>query len=210
MSQLTLETALAEMPLIAILRGVKSEEIIGIADALYDAGFRVVEVPLNSPDPFASITALEAFRGRMIWGAGTVLDTAAVTEVGRAGGQLIVSPNTDPAVISASISAKLTPLPGFATATEAFIALNSGARYLKLFPASTYGPAHLKALGAVLPSEACVIPVGGVGPSQMAQWWQAGARAFGVGSELYKPGLTANEVRWRAKDIVAALHAAMR
>lgn len=210
MTQPTLETALGEMPLIAILRGVRSEEIVDIADALYDAGFRAVEVPLNSPDPFASIAALETFRDRMIWGAGTVLDTTAVTEVKRAGGQLIVSPNTNPAVIAASVSAELTPLPGFATATEAFIALDSGARYLKLFPASTYGPAHLKALGAVLPPETRVIPVGGVGPSQMAQWWQAGARAFGVGSELYKPGLTADEVHRRAKDIVAALHSAMR
>jgi len=161
----------AEMPLIAIVRGVRPDEVVDVATALYDAGIRIVEVPLNSPDPFVSIERLSAMTGRMVCGAGTVLTTEQVDSVVAAGGTFIVAPNTDPSVIRQSVVRGAIPLPGIATATDAFNALAAGARWLKLFPAATYGPEHLKALAAVLPSEAHVIPVGGVSPANMKQWW---------------------------------------
>jgi 2-dehydro-3-deoxyphosphogalactonate aldolase len=125
--------------------------------------------------------------------------------VAQAGGKIVVSPNADPAVIRRAVERGVAPMPGFASATEAFCALEAGARYLKLFPASTYGPAHLKALKAVLPSDAVVQPVGGVRPEDMAEWWAAGARGFGLGSELYRPGYTAEQVHERAVAAVAAV-----
>ena len=204
------EDAFAEMPIVAIIRGVRAAEVVAVAEALYASGIRLVEVPLNSPDPFEAVAVLEAMRGRMVWGAGTVLRPGDVDRVGIAGGQIVVSPNTDAAVIRRSVERGLTPMPGFATASEAFLALESGARCLKLFPAATYGPGHLKALKAVLPSEAVVIPVGGVGPAQMADWWAAGARGFGLGSEVYKAGMAPEEVGRRAADAVAALSAVIK
>ncbi len=204
------ETTFEAMPLIAILRGVRSTEVVEICEALHSAGVRLVEVPMNSPDPVASIKMLQAMQDRMLWGAGTVLATDQVDAVASAGGQLVVSPNTNPAVIRRSLERKLIPMPGFATASEAFTAIDCGARHLKLFPASTYGPAHLKALKAVLPAQVTIIPVGGVGPQQMAEWWTAGARGFGLGSEIFKPGMTATEVQQRASQAVAALRQAMR
>jgi 2-dehydro-3-deoxyphosphogalactonate aldolase len=201
------ERAFAEMPLVAILRGVRPDEILAVTEALHSAGVRVVEVPLNSPDPLASIAVLRAMEGRMAWGAGTVLRSADVDAVVAAGGQIVVSPNTDGAVIARSLERGLTPLPGFATPTEAFSALQHGARHLKLFPAATYGPGHLQAVKAVLPADAVVIPVGGVGAAQMADWWAAGARGFGLGSDLYKPGMDPPEVGRRAAEAVAALNA---
>lgn len=201
------DDAFAETPLVAILRGVRPDEVVAIAQALDAAGVRLVEVPLNSPRPLESIAALTAMRGRMVWGAGTVLEPDQVDAVARAGGTMIVSPNTDPAVIRRTVELGLEPLPGFATATEAFAALAAGARRLKLFPAASYGPAHLKALTAVLPPEAAVIPVGGVGPGQMAAWWAAGARGFGLGSDLYKPGMSAEDVGRRAAAAIQALRA---
>src|SRR5690606_35038111 len=136
---MTLDEALAETPLIAVLRGVKPDEVVGIAEALHDAGVRVVDVPLNSPDPLESIARLRALEGRMVYGAGTVLRPGGVDAVAHAGGRLAVSPNTDAAVIRRALERGLVPLPGFASATEAFCALEAGARHLKLFPASTYG-----------------------------------------------------------------------
>lgn len=202
---MTLDEAMGETPLVAILRGVKPDEILDVAEALYSAGIRVVEVPLNSPDPLESIARLRAYEDRMIYGAGTVLRPGGVDAVAQAGGRLSVSPNTSEAVIRRAVEKGLTPMPGFATATEAFCALEAGARWLKLFPASTYGVGHLKALKAVLPAEAVVLPVGGVKPEAMAQWWAAGAGGFGLGSELYKPGFTAAEVHGRAVLAVAAV-----
>lgn len=202
---MTLEEALAETPLVAILRGVKPDEILDLAEALVGAGVRVLEVPLNSPDPLESISRLGAFDGRAVYGAGTVLGPGAVDAVAQAGGKIIVAPNTDPAVIKRSVERGLTPMPGFGTATEAFCALASGARYLKLFPASTYGAGHVSALMAVLSPEAVVLPVGGVKPDDMASWWAAGARGFGLGSELYKPGFTAEQVHERSLTAVAAV-----
>jgi 2-dehydro-3-deoxyphosphogalactonate aldolase len=200
-----LEDALAETPLVAILRGVRPEEILDVADALHSAGVRVLEVPLNSPEPLESIARLKAFERKLVHGAGTVLRPGAVDAVAQAGGRIVVSPNTDAGVIRRAVERGLSPMPGFASATEAFCALEAGAKYLKLFPASTYGPEHLKALAAVLPPEAVVQPVGGVKPDDMATWWAAGARGFGLGSELYKPGFTPEEVHARATKAVAAV-----
>lgn len=202
------QAAFEEAPLVAILRGVRPDEVVSIAEALFAAGLRLVEVPLNSPQPRESISALRQMEGRMIWGAGTVLTPDQVDAVAGVGGRMIVSPNTSPAVIRRTVELGLEPLPGFATATEAFAALDAGARRLKLFPAASYGPDHLKALKAVLPVEAEVIPVGGVGPDQMAAWKAAGARGFGLGSDLYKPGMTADEVGRRASAALTALRAA--
>jgi 2-dehydro-3-deoxyphosphogalactonate aldolase len=202
---LTFDEAFDEMPLIGILRGVRPAEVVEIASALDDAGIRIVEVPLNSPDPLDSIARLAAMKGRMVWGAGTVLSPDRVDDVVAAGGSIIVSPNVDQAVIHQAVKHGAEPLPGFATATEAFAALAAGARIIKLFPAATYGAGHVKALSAVLPSEALIVPVGGVGPDQMAEWWAAGARGFGLGSDLYRPGMTAADVHIRARAAVDAI-----
>lgn len=204
---LSFAQAFADMPLVAILRGVRPEEVLDHAEALLAAGIRIVEVPLNSPLPFDSISRLAAMADRMVSGAGTVLTVADAERVVVAGGQIIVSPNTDAEVIRCAVALGAVPLPGIATATEAFAALAAGARVLKLFPAATYGPGHLKALGAVLPADAVLVPVGGVGPAQMADWWAAGARGFGLGSDLYKPGMTPAEVQTRAEAAVAAVRA---
>ncbi len=204
---LTFADAFAGMPLVAIVRGVRPDEILDVAAALHDAGIRIVEVPLNSPDPLVSIERLSVMAGRIVWGAGTVLTTAKVDAVVAAGGTVVVAPNTDAAVIGRTIEHGAIPLPGIATATDAFAALAAGARYLKLFPAVTYGPEHVKALSAVLPAETAVIPVGGVSPANMQAWWAAGARGFGLGSDLFKPGMTPRQVRERADDAVALMSA---
>ena len=202
---MTLDDALAECPLVAILRGIRPEEARAHAEALYGAGLRGVEVPLNSPDPLASIRTLaEAFGDRMVVGAGTVLSIDRVEAVAEAGGRLIVAPNTSPEVIRRSIELGLDPAPGFATASEAFTALAAGARHLKLFPAATYGPGHLKQLKAVLPGAAVVWAVGGVGADDLAAWWGAGARAFGIGGEIYHPGQAPQETAEKAARLVAA------
>jgi 2-dehydro-3-deoxyphosphogalactonate aldolase len=205
----TLEDALAECRLVAILRGVKPAEAVAIGEALFVAGVRAVEVPLNSPDPLQSISALaRAFEGRMLVGGGTVLRPTDVEAVAAAGGRLIVSPDTNLTVIDRAVSMGLEAAPGFATASEAFAAVGAGARALKLFPASTYGPAHLKALKAVLPPRVTVLAVGGVGPAAFESWRSAGANGFGLGSELYRAGDTADIVGARARQCVAALRAA--
>jgi 2-dehydro-3-deoxyphosphogalactonate aldolase len=204
---LDLETALAETPIVAILRGIKPEEAAGVAEALFSAGVRVVEVPLNSPDPLDSIGALRAFEGRLVFGAGTVLSADQADAVADAGGGIVVSPNTDPAVIRRTLERGMVPLPGFATASEGFAAYAAGARHLKLFPASTYGSAHVKALKAVLPRDVRVHAVGGVGPAVMREWRDAGADGFGLGSELYKPGWTPEQVHERALAAVTAAKA---
>jgi 2-dehydro-3-deoxyphosphogalactonate aldolase len=201
------EDALEECPLVAIIRGVRPAEVLDIADAVYSAGIRVIEVPLNSPEPLESIARLKAVEDRMAFGAGTVLRAGAVDAVAQAGGQIIIAPNTDVGVIRRALERGLTPMPGFATASEAFCAIEAGAKYLKLFPASTYGTGHLKALKEVLPPEAVVFPVGGVGPEEMADWWRAGARGFGLGGALYKAGDGAEDVRARAVRAVEAVGA---
>jgi 2-dehydro-3-deoxyphosphogalactonate aldolase len=203
-----LNDALAECPVVAIIRGVRPEEAVDHAQALFDGGVRGVEVPLNSPEPLESIRRIvEAFEGRMAIGAGTVLTPERVDAVQDAGGRIIVSPNTNTAVIRRSVDLGLDPAPGFASATEAFAAYEAGARHLKLFPAVTYGVAHLRQLKAVLPPDAVVWAVGGVGPDAMGDWWAAGARAFGVGGELYRPGQSVADTAQKASRIVAAVKA---
>jgi 2-dehydro-3-deoxyphosphogalactonate aldolase len=191
--------------IIAILRGVRLEEVTAIGDALYDAGIRIVEVPLNSPEPFRSIAALAArFDGRMIVGAGTVLDTESVDRVKSAGGQIAVSPDCNPQVIAQAIARNMVPLPGVFTPTEAFSAVRAGARHLKLFPAEAASPRTVKAWKAVLPKDVRLFAVGGVTPANMKEWVDAGCAGFGIGSNIYKPGMTAGEVGKAARDFVAA------
>ena len=206
---MTFEEALAESGVVAIIRGVRPDEALAVGDALHSAGVRVVEVPLNSPEPFESIRRLtEAFHGRLFVGGGTMLTVDDVEAVAAAGGRLMVSPNVNPEVIGRAVAKAMIPFPGFATASEAFAAIDAGARWLKLFPASTYGLAHLKALKAVLPKDVKVAPVGGVGAKEMADWTKAGAAAFGIGSEIYKAGMAPEEVHRRAVELVRAEKAA--
>jgi 2-dehydro-3-deoxyphosphogalactonate aldolase len=200
-----LDDALAHCPVVAILRGVRPTEALEHVQALHAAGILGVEIPLNSPDPLESIAAVaRTFGGRMAIGAGTVLTSEAADQVATAGGTFIVSPNTAPAVIRRAVELGMDAAPGFATATEAFTALGAGARHLKLFPASTYGSGHLKQLRAVLPAETIVWAVGGVGAQDMAEWWGAGAKGFGIGGELYRPGQSADETRAKSALIAAA------
>ena len=199
---------LEPMPLIAILRGVKPEEILDVGQVLVDAGFRIIEVPLNSPEPLSSIRKLsERFGERLLTGAGTVLDPAAVPQVEAAGGRLIVMPHADAQVVQAARSRSLYALPGFATPTEAFQMLDAGADGIKLFPAEAASPPILKAIRAVLPSGSCVIPVGGITPDRLAAYWQAGASGFGLGSALYKAGMKAREVAQNAARFTSAMAA---
>ncbi len=202
---MTFDEALEQSGVIAILRGVKPDEVLDVGKALHEAGVRVVEVPLNSPEPYDSIDKLSAaFAGRLYVGGGTILSVEEVDAVAAAGGRLMVAPNTNPAVIRRALAVGMIPFPGFGTASEAFTAIEAGARHLKLFPASTYGPAHLKALKAVLPLEVMVAPVGGVGASDMADWRRAGAACFGIGSEIYKPGMAPGVVFDQALELVRA------
>ncbi len=195
-------------PVIAILRGVRPEEIIDIANGLIDAGIRAIEVPLNSPNAIESISRLcTTFNDRCLCGAGTVLDPTEVDAVYHAGGRLIVTPNTEPAVIERAAELGLTVIPGFATATEAFRALQAGASGLKLFPAGTYGPNHLRALRDVLPKSVPLFAVGGVGVANLATWFEAGAFGVAIGGELYKPGDEPAAVADRARNIVGAWRA---
>jgi 2-dehydro-3-deoxyphosphogalactonate aldolase len=208
---MTLEDAMTSIPIVAILRGLKPEEALDHVEALYAAGVRIVEVPLNSPNPIDSIRRIvEAWGHKMVCGAGTVLTTERVGAVGEVGGRIIISPDTRPEVIRTALNQGLCPMPGFATATEAFHAYEAGARYLKLFPAATYGPGHVKALKAVLPADAKILAVGGAGPSNMAEWWDAGCRGFGLGSDLYKAGQPADVTGEKAKAAVQAFQALKR
>ena len=192
-------------PLIAILRGIAPPEAVAAAHALIDAGITVIEVPLNSPEPLMSIRAMVAAVGeRAVIGAGTVLTTEAVDDVARAGGQLIVSPDCNAAVIGRTVARGLQSWPGIFTPTEAFAAIRAGATGLKLFPGSMAGPGGLKAMKAVLPPEVPVYAVGGAGAESFADWAAAGADGFGLGTALYVPGLPAGEIGARARAIVAA------
>ena len=193
------DAAFERLPLIAILRGVQPTEVEAIGDALVEAGFTLIEVPLNSPDPLDSIARLATrLAGRAVIGAGTVLAEAQVAAVRAAGGTMIISPNANPRVIAASADAGLVSLPGIATPSEAFAAIEAGATALKLFPAEGASPAVLKAMRAVLPPNMRVLPVGGISPDNMAVWRKAGAAGFGIGSALYAPGLASDDVAVRA------------
>lgn len=203
-----LDTYLKDLPLIAILRGVTPDEIVAVGRALHDAGFRVIEIPLNSPQPYESIRRLTAELGEScLIGAGTVLTEAQVAEVDAAGGRLIVSPNANLAVIRASKAAGLVSAPGVATPSEGFAALDAGADSLKLFPAEQLGPAVVKAWRAVFPKELALLPVGGITPDNMGPYVAAGANGFGLGSALYKPGLSAAQVSVNAQAFAAGWRA---
>ncbi|NNG05404.1 MAG: 2-dehydro-3-deoxy-6-phosphogalactonate aldolase [Inquilinus sp.] len=198
----------ARLPLIAILRGLTAAEAPAVGDALVEAGFTLIEVPLNSPDPLDSIAVLsDRLAGRALIGAGTVRTPADVAAVAEAGGRLIVMPHGDPTVIAAAKGRGLVCAPGVATPTEAFAALAAGADGLKLFPAEMLGPPVVKAWRAVLPPEVPLIPVGGIAPETMAAYRRAGAAGFGLGSALYRPGLPIAELATRAAAFVTAWNA---
>jgi 2-dehydro-3-deoxyphosphogalactonate aldolase len=199
-----LSQALAQLPLIAILRGLTPAEAPAMGEALVSSGFAIIEVPLNSPEPFKSITALSQQFPQTLIGAGTVLNAQQVKEVHAAGGRLVVAPNFNPAVVAQALALNMVVLPGVATPTEAFAALDAGAHGLKLFPAEMISPATVKAMRAVLPKDAALMPVGGITPDNMAVYRAAGASGFGLGSALYAPGRSAQAVQQQAQAFVRA------
>lgn len=202
------KTRLQRAPLVAILRGVVADEVEVIGAALLEFGFEIIEVPLNSPGPFASIEKLaRTFGDAALIGAGTVLAPEQVVSVSDAGGRLIVMPHTDITVIRRAKGRGLTCIPGFATPTEAFEAIFADADALKLFPAEGASPSVLKALRAVLPHKMPIIPVGGIDQSRFESWLQAGAAGFGIGSALYRPGIQPAELRDRASNLMIAMKA---
>lgn len=197
---------LATTPLVAIIRGVTPDEVEAVGEAIVSGGIRIIEVPLNSPDPLESIRRLAGrLAGRALVGAGTVLSEDQVGKVADAGGRLIVSPDTNAAVIRAAVTAGLVSSPGYFTPSEAFTAIRAGAHTLKLFPADGASPKFLKAQMAVLPRPVPVLAVGGITPNNMQPWLEAGASGFGLGSGLYKPGQSAEETEAKARAYVAGL-----
>ncbi|MBA2961637.1 MULTISPECIES: 2-dehydro-3-deoxy-6-phosphogalactonate aldolase [Ramlibacter] len=205
-----LHTALAACPLVAILRGITPAEAVPVGRVLVDAGFRLIEVPLNSPDPLISISALAHAFPQVVVGAGTVLRRAEVGPVQSAGGRLVVAPNFDAAVVQEAVDLDMVCLPGVVTPTEAFAALAAGASGIKLFPAELVVPAAVKAMRAVLPADALLLPVGGITPANMAAYRSAGANGFGIGSALYKPGMSVEEVARQARAFVDAAAGTVR
>ncbi|WP_439533184.1 2-dehydro-3-deoxy-6-phosphogalactonate aldolase [Polymorphobacter sp.] len=200
--------AFSACPLVAVLRGIRPDEVEAVGAALIDAGFTILEVPLNSPDPYESITRLSAMAGdNVLVGAGTVLHVDEVERVQAAGGTLIVSPSTDIEVIAATRAAGMISLPGVFTPSEAFAAIKAGAHGLKFFPAEAASPAVVKAMKAVLPRAIPFLVVGGITPDSIAAWKAVGADGFGLGSNLFKPGTTAAEAGASAMKYVAAVSA---
>lgn len=200
-----LEDGLDACGIVAILRGVSPDEAIAMGQALFDAGVRVVEVPLNSPAPFLSIAKLaKEFSGRMIVGAGTVLTVQDVNMLKSSGGEISVSPDCNEAVIARAVELGMVPLPGVFTPTEAFSALRAGATHLKLFPAEAASPLVIKAWKAVLPRDVKIFAVGGITPENMGEWLAAGARGFGIGSSIYKSGMSVEAVHNAASTLVSA------
>jgi 2-dehydro-3-deoxyphosphogalactonate aldolase len=200
-----LQPHLDQLPLVAILRGVTPVEVVDIGRALVDRGFSIVEVPLNSPHPIESIRALSTALGEgVLVGAGTVMTPEQVGQVAEAGGRLIVMPHSDPSVVRAAKAARLVCIPGTATPTEGFAALENGADALKLFPAELLTPAVLRAMRSVFPRGTHMLPVGGITPESMRAYVEAGASGFGLGSALYKPGDSAETVRSKATMFVEA------
>lgn len=202
-----LNNYLNDLPLIAILRGVTPDEVEDIGHALFDAGFRVIEIPLNSPNPLTSIEKLSAKLGdQALVGAGTVLQVPQVQQVADAGGRIIVSPNAKTEVIEATVRAGLASAPGVATPTEGFAALDAGAHALKLFPAESIGPKVVKAWRAVVRADVPLMPVGGITPDNMDTFVDAGASGFGLGSALYKAGMDVGTVAANAAAFARAWH----
>lgn len=199
-----LRSFLNQCPLVAIIRGVTPDEAEAIADSIYEGGIRIIEVPLNSPEPLRSIERIAARHGdRTLVGAGTVLRREQVAQVRDVGGGIVVSPDTNTAVISAAVEAGLVSCPGYFTPSEAFTAIRAGAHGLKLFPAEGATPAVLKGQLAVIPKEVPVLPVGGISPDNMQPWLAAGAAGFGLGSGLYKPGQSPAETLAKTRAYVA-------
>jgi 2-dehydro-3-deoxyphosphogalactonate aldolase len=197
-------SALAQLPLVAVLRGIGPDEALAVGRALDEAGWRIVEVPLNSPQPLQSIAALAQSFPHTLVGAGTVLRASQVHDVHKAGGRLVVAPNFNADVARAAADLGMAYVPGVSTPTEAFAALDAGAAALKLFPAEMIPPAAIKAMRAVLPPDALLLPVGGIHTSNMRDYLAAGANGFGIGSALYRPGATAAEVGSKALEFAAA------
>jgi 2-dehydro-3-deoxyphosphogalactonate aldolase len=202
--------AVAALPLVAILRGITPAEAPAVGEALLDAGWRLLEVPLNSPEPLRSIAALAKAHPQAIVGAGTVLTEEEVGEVYRAGGRLIVSPHFDRRVVAAAVELGIACVPGVCTPSEAFAAVEAGATAVKLFPAEMIPPAAVKAMRAVLPRALMLLPVGGISPTTMAGYRQAGADGFGIGSALYAPGTDAATVALKARTFADAWAGTMR
>jgi len=203
--QLQLSQALDACPLVAILRGVQPKEVVQVADVLLDAGFTLIEVPLNSPDPLHSIANMaKHFGDKALIGAGTVIDVQDVKRVAEAGGRMIISPNANVEVIVEAKRQGMWSLPGVSTPTEAFAALQAGADVLKLFPAEAMPPNVIKALTAVLPKGVLLLPVGGIDANNMSSYLQAGCSGFGIGSSLYKPGKSLEEIARSAKAVITA------
>lgn len=199
---------LEECPLVAIIRGVTPEDVEEIGEAIYEGGIRIIEVPLNSPDPLKSIERLaKRFGERMLVGAGTVLDPTDIAKIKDVGGRIIVSPDTNIDVIGAAASAGLVSSPGYFTPSEAFAAIRAGATALKLFPAEAATPAVLQAQLAVIPKHIPIMAVGGIKPDNMRGWLHAGAAGFGLGGGLYKPGQSASDTLNKARSYVAGLKA---
>ena len=198
---------LKRWPLVAILRGIKPGEALDVGSMLVEVGFTIIEVPLNSPEPYASMVRLVKRLGdKALVGAGTVTDWEQVTKVADAGGKIIVMPHADERVVEAARRRSLFVVPGFATPTEAFRMIDAGADAIKLFPAEANPPKVLKALRAVLPKEMPVLPVGGITPQNLNEYWLAGADGFGLGSALYKPGMSLEQIQQSAADFRSALN----
>lgn len=196
-----MKSHLANFPFIAIIRGVKPSEVIDCAQALYDEGFRIIETPLNSPEPYKSIELMaNHFGNKALIGAGTVTEISEVHNVKAAGGKIIVSPHCDPDIIKATKAESMYSLPGAATPTEAIMAIKAGADAIKLFPSEAISPKILKAIKVVLPADTILVPVGGIDHTNWHPYYEAGARAFGLGSSLYSPGRTPENLRNRARN----------
>lgn len=205
MKDLSFCDAIEELPLIAILRGVTPERVLDVATVIKDAGFTIIEVPLNSPKPYESISLLNKYMGEEILiGAGTVLTYEEVDKVHLSGGKIVISPNTNEQVIRYTKKLSLYSLPGFYTPTEAFKAIYAGADSLKMFPADILGPKAIKAVKAVLPPAMPIFPVGGVAPAQMGEFIAAGANGFGLGSGLFSPDMNLEQVKLNASTYIAA------
>jgi 2-dehydro-3-deoxyphosphogalactonate aldolase len=206
MAMTTLTDWLGRCPLIAILRGVRPEEVVDIGAALYRAGLRIVEIPLSSPDPLASVALLSGrFGDRMLVGAGGIMEPAQVEQVADAGGRLAILPHADIQIVVTARRLGLVVIPGFCTPTEAFTMISAGASGLKLFPAEGNPPAVLEAMRGVLPAEMPIIPVGSISPANMGEYWHAGAAGFGLGPALYRPGMNADAVAAAGSTFISTL-----
>lgn len=203
----TPEELLKDNPVVAILRGIQPNEVIEVAQVLVGEGIRVIEVPLNSPDPYTSIKLLcDRFGEHCLCGAGTVISTEQVERVYEAGGKLVVSPNIDPAVIRRSIELGLTTIPGFHTPTEAYEAIRAGAKMLKFFPAAAISLDYLKATRPILPKDIDIVATGGINPDNAGQWLAAGSKGLGIGGDLYRPGINLYELKANARALSDAIN----